>query len=1167
MSISGLAGSLTGPVNDIMKDVPASRDIPGATSGKDTYKYNSQGYIYLASEEDNDRNSVIYTGDGSKFAYFEYGCAPEYKFTAVTVYGAFSGDNISPEWHGSHGQLVQLVYGDKAYNATKTGISASVRGWTGRKFYFSIPLQDNIRKVRVRFKANSDNRLSISNIKLETAPVSASENHNRLSVIENGKAINAWFRGGKIEKKDAYIESGGQGSLVLSEKTLAKGDFSIFAKLELKVSDGTAASFYFNGNNFGFDGGGRNKGKCFLEGHDVKPGKYELADIHIKPGVPFTFEMKRQGDVLSFFINGAKAGSTKIAPADYLLFGIRPHRNTIKIYDFYASGTPGEKANTAMFIKHSSIKERFPVISTPVDINKSLRLSVKATNEKKLTLRLTAEDGKSSLTANLPVTSIVDLNYINVPSELLKKIYAGGNKQFVMRPVIARITGSKDKLNSEYAFGAYDPALETAFPQSRIEKIDGRTRMVINGQPQPDMLSYQLEEHGKFLASQTIGFYKSGIRVFRFLLKDWSHWKADGQPDTDKIFQAIQAAMQRMVTHAPESRMIITWYLYVPPAFCAGQPGEAVEFDTKRKRIRNAPGKTLQPSYASEKWLKARKEIFAKVIKKMAAAPWADRVAGIQLAYANGGEWNNWGYHDGDFPDFSKPMQGAFGKWLKNKYGNVSNLRKAWGNPAAVFNPAVPGRKSRIGKADYFFRNLPQERPAADYYEFWQEFTVETIEKLAKYIKEISNKKLLTGAYYGYYLGHLTGSLYHCHDSGHYGVVKYLNSPYLDFLCAPYTYSKRRLSCPLNYLFSSVTLHDKLMYTEDDQRTHRSSDNHIIYGKTDNLEESIEIAKRDFGLNLLKGGSYCFVDFVLGWYEDQEYLDAVKRLHEIEPAILNTPAAKPEVAVFAGESGMPYVSNQAAPALFHVYYTLRKALDQTGAPYDLFYAEDISKVDFKGYKLVIFINCLKFSDAQIDFINKKVKSGGRNILMLYGTGIIGDKGISLDRMRELSGIEFKMVPDAKIKSIELAGVGGTENLKLNKAFGPVIAVNDSSVVPLGRINNKYVGVCSKKFSDCTVFYAGYTGMDAEWLKYFYKQSKVHIYLKGTDTFFANGPFYCLYTRSAGDRELVFPGKCELIYDLYQGVELGKNSDRIKIACPPKAKTRLIYAGKRSGLIK
>ncbi len=1165
LSNSTFAALLTRSAYDMINGSPESKSIPTAASAKETYKYNRSGYIYLAKEEENDRCGAIYTGDGSRFASFDYACASGYKFTGVTVYAAFSGDNTNPRWHGSHNQMVELVYGDKVHKPSETYISASVKGWTGRKFYFTIPFKDNIDKVQVRFKASSSDHLCISHIKLDVAPLSATLTNNLLTIIDHGRIVNCWLRGGDVQKKNGYIEFSGQGALALGQRAMDKGNLSIFAKLELKKSEQTAASFYFNGNNFGFDGGGNAKGKCFLEGPDIKPKGYQLADLHIKPGVPFIFEMKRTGANLEFFIDGKKVGATKTDPLSPVFFGLRPHRNTMKIFDFYATGTLEEKVNDAMFVKHSSIKERCPVIYTPVDINTPLKLTIKRTNERTVKLLLKADETTLVQSATVPVLSILDQTYIVIPPHLLKEAYDKGGKYFAMRPMTARVMTADGKLNAEYAFGAFSPGTKAGFPSCGIKKINGRTRMMINGQPQPDMLSYQQEEHGKFIADQTTGFYNSGIRLFRFLLKDWSCWNKNGEPDTDKIFREIQSAMLRLVTHAPDSRMLITWYLYVPPMYCVKYPDEAIKFDNNGKAIRHAPGKTLQPSYASEKWRKVRNEIFAKVIKKMADSPWADRVAGIQLAYANGGEWNNWGYHEGKFADFSRPMQNAFGSWLRKKYGTEVVLQKTWNQPSASFRSAVPGRKNRIGRPDYFFRNFEKEYPSVDYYKFWQEFTVDTIEYFAKYIKEKSNNKLLVGAYFGYYVGHLTGSLYHSLDSGHYGVVRYLNSPYLDFLCAPYTYRKRRISCPLNYVFSSVTLHNKLMYTEDDQRTHRSSKNHAIYGKADTLDESIEIAKRDFGLNLLKGGSYCFVDFVLGWYQDKEYLDTVRKLHEIEPVILNTPTSKPEVAVLVSESSMPYISNRAAPALFHSYYTLRKSLDQTGAPYDLFYAGDIAKIDFSGYKLVIFMNCEKLSDSQIDLMNKKVKNSQRNILMLYAPGIIGKNGIDIVRMQKVSGMKFKLIPNEKITSIKLDGVGIPLNLKLNKPFGPVIAINDASVTALGRINDKYVGVGRKKYRDFTVFYVGYTGMDSNWLRYFYKQSKVHIYLDSSDTFFANAPFYCLYTRSAGDRELLFPGKCEVIFDLYDKKELGRNSNKVRISCPSEAKTRLIYAGKRSGL--
>ena len=1158
-----LADFLTRNTKDIINNSSESKSVP-TSSSKKSYKYR-KGQIFRISEEYNDKNCVVYFGKGKRFAYFEYKCDPEYKFVGVTAYGAVSGDNMAKGWFGSNGQIIELVYKGKAHKAVKINTSPSIKGWTGKKCYFNIPVKDNVKTVRVRFKADSSNRISISTIKLKVIPVSTE--NNRLTVIKKGYDINAWFRGMTNQEKNGYVEAKGYG-LVLAKKLLGEGDFSIYAKLQFKKIDQTAATFYFNGNHFGFDGSsGKHKKKCFLEGPDIKERQHQLATLQLTPGEPVIFEVKRQGRFLSFFINSKKAASIKTNTKDAVLFGFRPHRNTIKIFDFYATGNIGEEAGEDNFIKHSSIKQNFPVIVKPVPINKPLKLKIRSTDGKNIKLQLIVGENKPTPAILLPVLASANGSYIILSPELLKKTYNNGEGRFLMRSVRAQIKTIKNKANAEYAFGLFDPNSRTAFPQSKIAQINGRSRMIINGQPQPDMISYQLEEYGRFLGQQTSGFYASGIKLFRFLFVDYFYWDKPAKPNVDKIYNAIQSAMLRMLTHAPKARMIMTWYLYAPPQFCIEYPEEAIKFANNGKRIRTTPGKFLQPSYASPKWRKIRKKIFTEVIRKIKASPWADRFVGIQLAYGNAGEWNNWGYHKKTFPDFSRPMQKTFGNWLKNKYNNVETLRQVWKKASAEFCPAVPGRENRVGKANYFFRDLEKEYPTVDYYEFWQDFTVSTIECFAKHIKDISDNRLLVGAYYGYYLGHLAQGQYHFHDSGHYGVVKYLNSPYLDFLCAPYPYRKRLISCPLNYIFSSVTLHNKLMYTENDQRTQRSGKSNIIYGTTSSLEESIEILKRDFGLNLLKGGSYCFTDFVRGWYQDKEYLDAVKKLHEIEPAILNTQSEKAQVAVFVGESGIPYIASHAGHALNSVYETLRKAFDQAGAPYDLFYAEDIEKIDFKGYKFVIFLNCGKFNDSQLDVINKKVKSNKRCILMLYAPGIIGDKGIDLKRMQKVSGIKIEMLANEKINSIKMPALGKYASLKVYKPFGPLFAVKDSSVKVLGKINDKYVGVCRKKFDDYTVFYVAYVGLSSAWLKYFYKQSKVHMYLNSVDTFFANEPFYCLYTRNAGERELTFPSKCEVIYDLYNDIELGRDTNKIKIKCPEQAETKLIYAGKLSVLRK
>jgi len=156
-----------------------------------------------------------------------------------------------------------------------------------------------------------------------------------MTFVENGQIKCAREISQKWTRGDGYLASTGKNYLYAG-RGLGSGDFKIAARLSLDQLDGTAAAFVMDGNQFGFEG---QHGRMFVQGPEFGKSR-SIADPKdfIAPGKPFDLEVSRHGKTLTFRIDGKEAWTTRYAPDQVRMFGLRPWRATMRIHDFSARG-------------------------------------------------------------------------------------------------------------------------------------------------------------------------------------------------------------------------------------------------------------------------------------------------------------------------------------------------------------------------------------------------------------------------------------------------------------------------------------------------------------------------------------------------------------------------------------------------------------------------------------------------------------------------------------------------------------------------------------------------------------------------------------------------------------------------------------------------------------
>ena len=606
---------------------------------------------------------------------------------------------------------------------------------------------------------------------------------------------------------------------------------------------------------------------------------------------------------------------------------------------------------------------------------------------------------------------------VPVSREKLKELYRQSPARFLARPVEIGVLFPKGYYRSVRLILVDRAKKADGFQPCSIQKIQGRPHFVLGTQVIPSLDGNLSWEYHKFNGFANRRFARAGIHGN--LVSCYPNEKMSVDPDgtihydVKAYTEELTKAFAWMAAEDPQAVYQLFWSLFLPEACTKVRPEEMLQtvppvehFYNQVTVLTKIPCR--QPSYASEYWRKYAGDALRATLKALEQTVWADRIFAVKLRYANGGEWNNMGYIDKKTVDFSQPAQKAFAAWLRKKYQTDAALQQAWGrNDVTLDNQhLVPSPEERMRGQGPFRIGGKQVQSSVDYYQYWQEYTVQTIEFFARIVKDVSKGKLLAGAYYGYYWGHLTNMPYHCQDSGHYG-MRYANrSSVLDFVGGPAPYWRRQETLLLNGIALSSSLHGKLWQSEFDTRTHRST-GRKEFGITDNLTQTLAILKRDFAFARAQHSTGYYYSFMAPWYADSEVFSTFRRLLRMDKELLGRQESFPrEVAVVVSEETLPHISSIKEPtgALSQLQEDVFFELNRTGIPFDTILESDLSLPECRKYKCFLFLNAYYASPETRQAI-AQLRQQEKSLLFLYAPGVISEANeLDLDGSRQLTGV-------------------------------------------------------------------------------------------------------------------------------------------------------------------
>ena len=335
-------------------------------------------------------------------------------------------------------------------------------------------------------------------------------------------------------------------------------------------------------------------------------------------------------------------------------------------------------------------------------------------------------------------------------------------------------------------------------------------------------------------------------------------------------------------------------------------------------------------------------------------------------------------------------------------------------------------------------RTPEKDQAALDYWRFCNEFNADTASSFLANARQIIRPKAELGMFFGYGVGQ-----WMLVSSGHVAYEKLLDSPDLDFIMAPIDYVGRGMGQGSTSMTvkETIRLKGKRMLQEMDQRTYTSNrkladyfelpdplktkaDMVVMNDSTDskelakkfsmatdgvwkNDEEIVAGMKRDAAFCLINQDSLWWFDMWGGFYQGEKVFATLKQLKQIWDEQSRIPSHNVSEILVVKDPDNMYLLNDmdARCGTFHIK-TL-KALSMIGTPYTVCSFNDLELLDMKSFKLVIFCHPFELTDRHQDLLRRVVLEDQRNILWLYGPGIVNNGKWDPDNVKTVCGANFK----------------------------------------------------------------------------------------------------------------------------------------------------------------
>ncbi len=654
-------------------------------------------------------------------------------------------------------------------------------------------------------------------------------------------------------------------------------------------------------------------------------------------------------------------------------------------------------------------------------------------------------------------------------------------------------------------------ASQDLLPTARLVDTQGVPQLLIDGKERASLTQYLIDmEEGDNHYREIKHSADNGIPGL------WLHLRLPLDQDGNPVFTNLDNICTSTLLRNPQVHLVIIAGLdpMRHPSMLPHlqkDPRTLVETADGSHAVRNySEAKQVSPSLASPQWLAFGDRILRQIVEHVRTMPYGKRVVALLPSSGITWEWMYWGcQRDGEFVDYSLGFREAFVRFAQRKYGDVAKANLAWGTTFASYQEILdnrealpmPSRRMDLGNTD-FLRIPSRTQMVMDFNRCMAEVVAEAIIHLCGTVKEASQGKLLSGAYYGY-LNLITGGRW-AQNSGHWAISKTLASPNVDLFHAPTTYNDRGPGGAAGFMVpdGSIRRAGKVFVTESDIRTLHSGAGRDLGGCL-TLAESKAVLIREVAACLSHSVAMRYYDFSQGWvFKDPRLAQLAGRLSQAEQAVA---AAKPSLdnpaqamAIVISENAMehiPYGSSVNTFALTHQY----EELPRSGVAFTDYVIPDIRQIPLE-HKFWFFQNPYKLSPQEVAHIQEKILVPGNTVLFALGADVVRRDGFSTETLEKLTGMAFRidrgnasaptaaLTPEGEALLDHPLEKNYPHSLSLTPVFRPV----DGGTV-LARDEQGNPVLAQGEVNGCRVLFTALPRIPASWLRALAKQTGLHCY--------------------------------------------------------------------------
>ena len=652
----------------------------------------------------------------------------------------------------------------------------------------------------------------------------------------------------------------------------------------------------------------------------------------------------------------------------------------------------------------------------------------------------------------------------------------------------------------------------------------GSPTIMVDGKPQTPLI---LWAHASPMGMNQIRLAnKAGVHLFSTGVG--MPWPKPGEePD----FTQVDKAFDQMIQVDPQILIMPRFHMSPPQWWMDAHPGNEIVFNEGKK----LKGKRAFQSIASEVWLKEAIEHMRVFIRHI-ESKYGDHVIVYHPGCMENGEnFYNKAGEKGIFNGFEEVYRTGFAGWVKKKYQNEEQLRKAWGQPEVTFATIrVPTMAERKNAALGIIYDPATQQFQIDFAEYQNIAVSDALMALAHAIKEETQGKKLTMFFYGYYY-----EIAAMHQFGHLGLGRVLRSPDVDILTSPLSYDNRQPGGtePMMSPVDAIREAGKLWIVEDDTRTYLSSTHTITTSNPEWIQKpavmTLRAHQRQFGHLLPRRLGTWYMDLGgEGWLNGEDIWQNIGQIKKIYDREMQIPTPwNPEVAVVADERSSFYTQIPDAD-LFYPHRSRFLGLPQfyrMGTNFRLLLLNDVLAGRSKLPKVSIFVNCLHMTPA--DRENLKNKTEGKTAIWFYGSGYVDDNHASALNMADLTGFSFK--ESLKEEPTEVRFDSGSPlsqglirmdyapphpdilprwSIKPNRSIRTIARFTDGSIAAASHATKE------KGQS----FYIGTLSCPAQVLRNILKEAGVRIYMDSDDMLETDGRCMIFTASTAGPKTIFVP---------------------------------------------